>query len=764
MWCKMSNKKHKTYEDGIIKVEGNRCSMKDLEGKDLGKTSSYTAKTLRELVEGATLTIGQKEVEIANPIPAEEYLSGKIFLKQAVAEQEAPKFNTFKPKKFKSHATGSETKPIPTPRHSPTAPNALVLFDPKESHDSDGNPQVAVVVDPHLSNVLLPHQREGVKFMYECLMGLRSGLAGNGCILADEMGLGKTIQTITLIWTFLKQGPNGTPVLGNKSKEKVFIVTPASLVKNWFNEIKKWLGPERLKPLMVGEGNKAAAIETITQLSQSSNEVHPLLIISYEQFRQHEELLHSLKCGLVICDEGHRLKNSTVKTSKAISSLETARRIILSGTPIQNDLDEFFSMCDFCNPGILGTPQIFKKEFSNTIVNSRESSASKQLKKEGEARSAHLANLTNTFILRRTASIMCKYLPPKIEHVVFCQLSQLQVEIYKKYLTQYHDSLFNEALSCITDLKKLCNHPALLLASKDVKDDLPEDFDKDQFQPEFSGKFQVLDLLLAHVKSTTQDKIVLVSNSTKSLDMFEKLCESRSYNFLRLDGSTSPAERQKLVDKFNAKDSDKFLFLLSTKAGGVGLNLIGANRLILFDSDWNPAHDRQAMARVWRVGQTKEVSIYRMLSTGTIEEKIFQRQVTKQSLSNVIVDGKADKSSFTKDELRDLFTLNTETLSDTHDLLACSSCRGLPSQGQRKSKRLESRDAEKSKAMSEINRWKHTFDAPSHVDPVLQSVASEKDSPITFVFSSDANVNPVEVDVAPDSESDSKSEESESDD
>jgi len=158
----------------------------------------------------------------------------------------------------------------------------------------------------------------------------------------------------------------------NLKKEKIIVVTPASLVENWKKEIVKWLGSERLKPLSVGgDASKSMASSIIQQFKSSSMEVHPLLMISYERFRQCGDLLQSVPCGLIICDEGHRLKNSQIKTSQAINALATKRRIILSGTPIQNDLDEFFAMCDFCNPGILGTQTSFKKNFTNPIMRSR---------------------------------------------------------------------------------------------------------------------------------------------------------------------------------------------------------------------------------------------------------------------------------------------------------------------------------------------------------------------------------------------------------
>jgi DNA repair and recombination RAD54-like protein len=187
---------------------------------------------------------------------------------------------------------------------------------------------------------------------------------------------------------------------------------------------------------------------------------------------------------------------------------------------------------------------------------------------------------------------------------------------------------------------------------------------------------QVLDRMLARIRQDTNDKIVLISNYTQTLDVFEQLCRNRKYGTLRLDGTMNVSKRQKLVDKFNDPDGPEFVFLLSSKAGGCGLNLIGANRLVLFDPDWNPAADQQALARVWRDGQKKDCFVYRFIATGTIEEKIFQRQSHKQSLSSCVVDSAEDvERHFSLDSLRELFQYRPGTTSDTHDTFKCKRCK-----------------------------------------------------------------------------------------
>ncbi|KAG1342243.1 putative DNA repair and recombination protein RAD54 [Cocos nucifera] len=197
---------------------------------------------------------------------------------------------------------------------------------------------------------------------------------------------------------------------------------------------------------------------------------------------------------------------------------------------------------------------------------------------------------------------------------------------------------------------------------------------------ELSGKMHVLARLLGHLRQKTDDRIVLVSNYTQTLDLFAQLCRERNYPYLRLDGTTSIRKRQKLVNRFNDPSKDEFVFLLSSKAGGCGLNLIGGNRLILFDPDWNPANDKQAAARVWRDGQKKRVYIYRFLSTGTIEEKVYQRQMSKEGLQKVIqqehIDNQMQKGNFlSTEDLRDLFTFHENVRSEIHENMNCTRCK-----------------------------------------------------------------------------------------
>ncbi|RAL03806.1 uncharacterized protein BO80DRAFT_491563 [Aspergillus ibericus CBS 121593] len=553
----------------------------------------------------------------------------------------------------------------------------------------EARPKVPVVIDPRLAKVLRPHQVEGVKFLYRCTTGMVDKNA-NGCIMADGMGLGKTLQCISLMWTLLKQSSEA----GKSTIQKCIIACPSSLVGNWANELVKWLGKDAITPFAVdGKASKTELIAQMKQWAIASGRaiVRPVLIISYETLRLYVDTLKDSPIGLLLCDEGHRLKNKESLTWTALNSLNVQRRVILSGTPIQNDLSEYFALLHFANPNLLGSQNEFRKRFELPILRGRDAAGTEEDLKKGNERLAELSGIVNKFIIRRTNDILSKYLPVKYEHVVFCNMSEFQLGLYKHFIQSPEiKSLLrgkgSQPLKAIGLLKKLCNHPDLLNLSTDLPGceyTFPEDYvppegrgrDRD-IKSWYSGKMMVLDRMLARIRQDTNDKIVLISNYTQTLDLFEKLCRTRGYGSLRLDGTMTVGKRQKLVDKFNDPDGAEFVFLLSSKAGGCGLNLIGANRLVLFDPDWNPAADQQALARVWRDGQKKDCFVYRFIATGSIEEKIFQRQSHKQSLSSCVVDSAEDvERHFSLESLRELFQFKPETRSDTHDTFKCKRCR-----------------------------------------------------------------------------------------
>lgn len=685
--------------DGYIIVKNDRYV--ELQNEDGKKVATERYQPLGGLKEGNTLEVASYELEVQNPVAEDDYISGRLFVKPTIQAIIA------RPNKAKSLSNRTPFKPLRpmngvsktksaehanAPMHDPKVPGACILL-PATHGVIPGKKTIPVVLDPFLGKRMRPHQREGIKFLYNCVQGsyLCTGEGGQGAILADEMGLGKSMQAIALIWTLLKQSPKGSPLV-----KKAVIVCPASLVTNWVNEIKKWLGFERLKPVQVTSGSSTyEAKEALAGFL--SGTVRRLLVISYEMFRSYSEQLYKSNIGLLVCDEGHRLKSSHGnKTIEALRKLPCRRRVILTGTPVQNDLGEFFAVCDFVNPGCLNSLASFRSVFANTIIASRDSNAQSNVVRLGEARAKELGRITSAFVLRRTSNILAKYLPPKVEVAIFCRLqAQQEVEYRTEAKNRFADvsnsARFSAALSAINFLRKICCHPVLVnqgifAGDEEEFSELIRDVNEAQandgkipkdFKISDSGKMQVA-LSICHESLAVGDKVILVSNYTSTLDLLQQALSRKSISYCRLDGSTAVNQRGDIVRRFN-QGTIGDVFLLSAKAGGVGLNLIGANRLILFDPDWNPATDLQAMARVWRDGQKKNVYVYRLLSTGTIEEKIFQRQLFKGELQSA-VDGEKDGGSeklmgskegnFSAEELRDLFQYNaSHQYCDTLEVL-----------------------------------------------------------------------------------------------
>ncbi|KAI5123982.1 hypothetical protein M0805_006394 [Coniferiporia weirii] len=753
-WRKPQGKKHKTWDgDAYVVHSDQKLTMISEDGRLMG-TAKWNGTALRE---GYQTNIGNKVIELEDQVPSvmipriigrmpldvpfgddnadietslvdDEYtesgtarldpvsLAAKENISISIDSTAFTNPGTVQkkfvaPTNFYGKPDQHQQPKNPEPLHDPNSEGAIVMKQPpttreyQKKFNPKGRPLVPVAIDPILGRHLRPHQRDGVKFMYECVMGLRNH-EGQGCILADEMGMGKTLQTITLVWTLLKQSPYfGSPGIG-----RVLIVCPVSLIANWKKEFHKWLGKDRVG-ILIGDKDK----EVIKRFQNSK--IHHVLIIGYEKLRSViKDLAYCIpQIGLVICDEGHRLKSANNKTSTMFDVLPTSRRIILSGTPIQNDLSEFHAMADFCNPGLLDDYSVFRKVFENPILKSRAPGCSAKELEVGEARHEQLQTVAKSFVLRRDASILKNYLPPKHEYVVFVTPSALQKAMFTKILQpEVLSALVRgsmaRSLAMIQLLTKLSNSPILFKAalekrkikSTGTNEDLEanESFEDalemlpNNARPEdveLSGKLHALSKILSYLRKETEEKCILVSHYTSTLDVIETYCKKKKYSFLRLDGQTPVAKRQEYVDDFNkAPQARIFIFLLSAKAGGVGLNLIGASRLCLIDSDWNPSHDLQSMARIHRDGQKRPVFIYRLLTAGTIDEKIFQRQVTKLGLSdceriiappvsvtNIGSKGTSDgggsskSDSFTHKDLRDLFTFHNRTACHTHELLGC---------------------------------------------------------------------------------------------
>lgn len=367
----------------------------------------------------------------------------------------------------------------------------------------------------------------------------------------------------------------------------------------------KWL-QGRVNPMAIDGGSKSDIDKNLKSFMTIGRRiVNPILIISYETLRLHVHELYKGEVGLMFCDEGHRLKNMENQTYAALNKLNCKRRVLISGTPIQNDLLEYYSLMNFVNPGLLGTPAEFRKKFEIPILRGRDAAATDKEEELGKERLKELVEIVNKCMIRRTSDLLSKYLPKKIELIVCVKLTELQADLYRRFLKtnvvkevvanedddEERKGVGNSSLKAITFLKKLCNHPQLVY--EDWKNDkegtyrsllshFPESFrNSPKVVVEYSGKLKIVDMLLAMIKATTTDKVVLISNYTQTLDLFVNLFSQRGYKYVRLDGTMTIKKRGKIVEEFNKPESPEFIFLLSSKAGGCGLNLIGANRLIM---------------------------------------------------------------------------------------------------------------------------------------------------------------------------------------
>ncbi|KAF3914790.1 hypothetical protein ABW20_dc0101714 [Dactylellina cionopaga] len=493
-----------------------------------------------------------------------------------------------------------------------------------------------------------------------------------GGILGDEMGLGKTIQTIAFL-----AGLHYTQRL----TKPVLVVAPATVLKQWCNEFHKWWPPLRVSILhssgsgmlsiaadkraeegMYDEDDILEVLEkkTPTKSQKAAKKIVDkvkakghVLISTYTGLSTYQKLLLDTEWECVVLDEGHRIRNPEAKITIAAKQLRSSTRFILSGTPIQNNLKELWSLFDFVYPGKLGIYQVFNEHIATPIRLGGYSGASNLQIHAAFKCAVVLREMIGPYILRRLKADVA-VLPPKQDQVLFCNLVKEQKEAYETYIKSPEASAIfagrRDVLAGIDVLRKICNHPDL--CNRDKLSASPK-----YGNPVRSGKMQIVKGLL---KSWEKDKLkcLIFSQGTQMLDILETFVKNMRYAYLRMDGGTDIKTRQNMVDRFNG-DPELQVFLLTTRVGGYGLNLTGATRIIIFDPDWNPSNDMQARERSWRLGQKHEVRIYRLLSRGTIEEKIYQRQLYKQFLTKKILEDPEQRRVFKMDDMQDLFTLGS---------------------------------------------------------------------------------------------------------
>uniref|UniRef100_A0AAX7STZ2 RAD54 like 2 n=1 Tax=Astatotilapia calliptera TaxID=8154 RepID=A0AAX7STZ2_ASTCA len=635
-----------------------------------------------------------------------------------------------------------------------------------------------IFLSPQLARAVKPHQIGGIRFLYDNLVESVerfSSSSGFGCILAHSMGLGKTLQVISFIDVLFRRTQAHT----------VLAIVPVNTLQNWLSEFNTWVPPpEALPPdpdpavvtprtfkvhiLNDEHKNTTARAKVVEDWARDGG----VLLMGYEMYRllslkksfvagrkkkskkaagpvvidldeedRQQELLKGIEKALarpgpdvVICDEGHRIKNCHASTSQALKNIRTRRRVVLTGYPLQNNLIEYWCMVDFVRPDFLGTRQEFSNMFERPILNGQCVDSTPQDIQLMRYRSHVLHSLLEGFVQRRGHDVLKDQLPSKEEHVILVRLSPLQRALYTEFMNRFREA-GNTGWLSLNPLKAFCvcckiwNHPDVLYEALQ-KENLASDQDLDldditstgrcpaptnqkpknldnsnpvgglslnqlqekanqvityewakdimtDYKPGILENSAKMVLLFHLIEESVRkgDKLLVFSQSLSTLTVIEDFLAKRpvppspnvpsrdrpnqnwvrNLNYYRLDGSTTASERERLINQFNdPSNTSAWVFLLSTRAGCLGVNLIGANRVVVFDASWNPCHDAQAVCRVYRYGQRKPCHIYRLVCDFTLEKKIYDRQISKQGMSDRVVDDLNPVLTFTRREVESL--------------------------------------------------------------------------------------------------------------
>ncbi len=447
----------------------------------------------------------------------------------------------------------------------------------------------------HIKAKLRPYQLSGFQWMQTL-----DELGWGGC-LADDMGLGKTLQAITFL-QFLKEKYKGSTHL---------VVCPTSLIYNWEAELKKF-APKLKYHVYYG---------TSREFTEEHFEDYDIIITSYGLVRNDMEQMLKFNWHYIILDESQAIKNPDAQVTKAVQLLKAKNRLVLSGTPVQNNTFDLYAQFNFINPGVLGSKEFYRTEFANPIDKNNDADKSKALRQ-----------LIYPFLLRRTKEQVAKDLPDKTETILWCQMSKEQQAVYDDYKNYYRKMLMKKiaedgmakagmyVLEGLLRLRQICDSPQL------VKDE----------EVTTKKSIKIDELVRELEENTGAHKLLVFSQFTEMLKLIKEELNQKKITFSYLDGSTPAAKRQEAVNIFQNDDSIK-VFLISLKAGGVGLNLTAADYVYIVDPWWNPAVEQQAIDRTHRIGQTKKIFAYKMICKDTVEEKIVQLQQRKKQIANELV-------------------------------------------------------------------------------------------------------------------------------
>ncbi|KAL7874648.1 hypothetical protein SRHO_G00056180 [Serrasalmus rhombeus] len=527
-------------------------------------------------------------------------------------------------------------------------------------------PPINPVVDPTIKfdrqpdyldstgGTLHPYQLEGLNWLRF------SWAQGTDTILADEMGLGKTVQTAVFLYSLYKEGHSKGPFL---------VSAPLSTIINWEREFEMW-APDMYVVTYVGdkdsravirenefafEGNAIRGGKKASKMKKEAALKFHVLLTSYELITIDQAILGSIDWACLVVDEAHRLKNNQSKFFRVLNNYPLQHKLLLTGTPLQNNLEELFHLLNFLTPERFNNLEGFLEEFAD-------------IAKEDQIKKLH--DMLGPHMLRRLKADVFKHMPSKTELIVRVELSPMQKKYYKYILTRNFEALNTRGggnqvslLNVVMDLKKCCNHPYLFPTAATEAPKMPNGMYEGGALTKASGKLMLLCKMLKKLKEGGH-RVLIFSQMTKMLDLLEDFLENEGYKYERIDGGVTGVMRQEAIDRFNAPGAPQFVFLLSTRAGGLGINLATADTVIIYDSDWNPHNDIQAFSRAHRIGQNRKVMIYRFVTKASVEERITQVAKKKMMLTHLVVrPGLGSKAgSMSKQELDDILKFGTEQL------------------------------------------------------------------------------------------------------
>ncbi|KAI0179302.1 SWI/SNF family of DNA-dependent ATPase [Hypoxylon sp. FL1284] len=492
---------------------------------------------------------------------------------------------------------------------------------------------------PFVQGLMRDYQIAGLNWLISLH---ENGISG---ILADEMGLGKTLQTISFLG-YLRH------IMDIKGPH--LVIVPKSTLDNWKREFAKWT-PE--VDVLVLQGAKEERHALINE--RLADEKFDVCITSYEMILREKSHLKKFAWEYIIIDEAHRIKNEESSLSQVIRLFNSRNRLLITGTPLQNNLHELWALLNFLLPDVFGDSEAFDQWFSGQDADS-------------DLVVQQLHRVLRPFLLRRVKADVEKSLLPKKEINLYIGMSEMQVKWYKKILEKDIDAVNGAGgkresktrlLNIVMQLRKCCNHPYLFEGAEPGPP-----YTTDEHLVFNSGKMALLDRLLRRLQKQGS-RVLIFSQMSRLLDILEDYCVFREFKYCRIDGGTAHEDRIAAIDEYNKPDSEKFIFLLTTRAGGLGINLTSADIVILYDSDWNPQADLQAMDRAHRIGQTKQVVVYRFVTESAIEEKVLERAAQKLRLDQLVIQqGRAHpgaKGPAGKEELLGLIQHGAEKVFQT---------------------------------------------------------------------------------------------------